>query len=385
MSEAVDPFELEITEAEIDDLRRRLEHTRWPERENVEDWSQGIPLAYLQGLCEHWQTGYDMRRLATRLNRHPQFTTEIDGVDIHFLHVRSEREDATPLILSHGWPGSVVEFLNVIEPLANPDAAADPAFQLVIPSLPGYGWSGKPAASGWGVEQIAGAWAALMSRLGYERYAAQGGDWGSMVTTHLGRLDIEHVTGIHLNMGLASPAKLLELGELTAEEQSGLARLQHYTENESGYAAEQRTKPQTVGYGLTDSPAGHCAWIVEKFQVWAHDAETPDDAFDRDELLDNVMVYWLNASAASSARLYWHSMNREFSTFDNTGVPVAYSVFPGEIAQLSERWATTRYPGLAYYHHAARGGHFAAMEVPELFVAEVRAGLTAIGATAVRA
>jgi pimeloyl-ACP methyl ester carboxylesterase len=220
-----------------------------------------------------------------------------------------------------------------------------------------------------------------MTRLGYNRYAAQGGDWGSMVTTHLGRLDIEHVSGIHLNMALASPANLIEFGELTADEQAGIAKLQHYQEHESGYALEQRTKPQTLGYGLTDSPAGQCAWIVEKFMVWSDCGGHPENSFTRDELLDNVMVYWLTASAASSARLYWHSMNREFARFDATGAPVAYSVFPAEIAVLSERWARTRYPGLGYYHRVERGGHFAAMEVPDLFVPEVRAGLNAIGAT----
>ena len=380
MSEAVVPFEVVITDAAIADLRRRLERTRFPERETVEDWSQGIPLAYVEELCEYWRTSYDMQHLATRLNRYPQFTTSIDGLDIHFLHVRSPREDATPLVLTHGWPGSVVEFIEVIEPLTNPPAD-EPAFDLVVPSLPGYGWSGKPARTGWGLDTIARAWARLMARLGYDRYAAQGGDWGSMVTTHLGRLDIEHVAGIHLNMALASPAKLMELGEPTEEEQAALGLLAHYQEQESGYALEQRTKPQTLGYGLSDSPAGQCAWIIEKFQVWSDCDGHPENSFSRDALLDNVMVYWLNAAAASSARLYWESMSREFARFDATGVPVAYTVFPREIAQLSERWARTRYPGLAYYNRAGRGGHFAAMEVPDLFVAEVRAGLTSIGAT----
>jgi pimeloyl-ACP methyl ester carboxylesterase len=220
-----------------------------------------------------------------------------------------------------------------------------------------------------------------MARLGYERYAAQGGDWGSMVTTHIGRLDAAHVTGIHLNMALASPNSLMELGELTETEQTDLATLAHYQEHENGYAKQQLTRPQTLGYGLTDSPAGQCAWIVEKFKVWADGADAPEDAFDRDALLDNVMVYWLTASAASSARLYWESMRREFAEFSPVEVPVAYSVFPAELARLSERWARTRYPDLRYYSRAERGGHFAAMEVPDLFVAEVRQGLSEVGAT----
>jgi pimeloyl-ACP methyl ester carboxylesterase len=367
----MNPFEVQITNAEIDDLRRRLEQTRWPESETVDDWSQGIPLAYTRELCEYWRTSYDMQRLADRLNRHPQFTTEIDGVEIHFLHVRSGHSKAMPLILTHGWPGSVVEFLDVIEPLSQD-------FHLVIPSLPGYGWSGRPRRTGWGVAKIAEAWAKLMARLGYEHYMAQGGDWGSSVTTHLGRLDREHAIGIHLNMGLLLPDALLKLGDPTADEQAALANLANYRRHESGYAMQQRTKPQTLGYGLTDSPAGQCAWIVEKFKVWADGAQTPESAFARDDLLDNVMVYWLTKSATSSARLYWESMNRSAAQFDATGVRVAYTAFPAEIARMSERWARALYPGLVYYSRAERGGHFAAMEVPDLFVEEVRHGLSAI-------
>jgi epoxide hydrolase len=377
-------FELEITDAQIEDLRARLANTRWPEPENVSDWSQGIPLGYTRELCEYWRQDYDMQRLATQLNCYPQFRTEIDGVDIHFLHIRSPRSDATPLIMTHGWPGSIVEFLKVIDPLSDPDAhgaPGAPAFDLVVPSLPGYGFSGKPTQTGWDLEHIAQAWAALMSRLGYGRYAAQGGDWGGMVTTNLGYLDPEHVTGIHINIALASPERLLAFGELTGQEQSDLAALANYQENESGYAQQQGTRPQTLGYGLTDSPAGQCAWIVEKFKVWSDCGEHPENSFTRDELLDNVMVYWLSASAASSARLYWHSIKSAFINFRETEVPVAYSVFPKEIVRLSERWARTRYPGLSYYNEVARGGHFGAFEQPELFVDEVRNGLARIGAT----
>jgi pimeloyl-ACP methyl ester carboxylesterase len=379
---ALSPFELEITDAQIDDLRARLANTRWPEAETVSDWSQGIPLAYTRELCEYWGDAYDMQRLATQLNRYEQFHTEIDGIDIHFLHVRSPAQNATPLIMTHGWPGSVVEFLKVIEPLSAPKDPDVPAFHLVIPSLPGYGFSGKPTEVGWDLERIARAWATLMARLGYDRYAAQGGDWGSMVTTILGYQDVAHVTGIHLNLALADPSKLMAFGELSEREQADLGALADYQENESAYAQQQGTRPQTLGYGLTDSPAGQCAWIVEKFKVWSDCGEHPENSFTRDELLDNVMVYWLSASAASSARLYWHSVKHALSTFPETKVPVAYSAFPKEIVRLSERWAQTRYPGLAYSGEPARGGHFAAFEQPELFVAEVRAGLAALGITA---
>jgi epoxide hydrolase len=385
VSEEIIPFQVEVTDEELADLRTRLSHTRWPEPENVDDWSQGIPLAYTKELCEYWRESYDMQRLADRLNRHPQFRTEIDGLPIHFLHIRSPHGDATPLLMTHGWPGSVVEFLNVIDPLVDPTrhgGDSGDAVHLVLPSLPGYGFSGKPAQTGWSLDKIADAWANLMSRLGYERFAAQGGDWGCMVTTHLAIRHPERLLGIHLNMALASPEKLIALGELTDEEQGFLGLMATYQENESGYAIEQSTRPQTLGYGLTDSPSGQCAWIVEKFKVWSDCGDHPENTFSRDELLDNVMAYWLTASAASSARLYWHSLKSGLGDFTEVeGVPVAYSSFK-DLMRLSERWARTRYPNLVYYNQLDRGGHFAAMEQPDLFIAELRAGLRAISAAA---
>ncbi|HEY6762279.1 MAG TPA: epoxide hydrolase [Baekduia sp.] len=385
MSADVVPFHVEIDEREVADLRDRLRRTRWPERETVDDWSQGVPLGYVRELAEHWCEAYDMNRLADRLGRHPQVRTVIDGLDIHALHVRSPHADAVPLLLTHGWPGSVVEFLECVEPLTDPTAhggdAAD-AFHVVIPSLPGYGFSGKPDRAGWDAERTARAWCTLMERLGYERFAAQGGDWGGVITTALGYLAPERVLGIHLNSALASAEALLALGDLTPEEQADLAGVQAFQAAESGYAAIQGTKPQTLGYGLADSPAGQLAWIVEKFHAWTDNDGHPEQAVSRDAILDDVMVYWLNGAAASSARLYWEVSDRPWRDFTPTAVPVAYSVFPKEIVRLSERWARTRYPDLGYYRRVPRGGHFAALEEPDLFVAEVRAGFAALGVTA---
>jgi len=359
------PFRVEISDAAIDDLRERLARTRWPEKEPVGDWSMGIPLAYVQELAGYWAKSYEMRRVADRLNRYEQFMTTIDGVGIHFLHVRSPVEGATPCVMTHGWPGSVIEFIKVIDPLVDP--------------VGHVGWSGKPAVTGWSVEKIAQAWTELMGRLGYERWVAQGGDWGALVSSAIGRLaDPAKLTGIHVNWALADPAKLTELGGPTEEEQRYLARLRRSGEAEGGYAIEQATKPQTLGYGLTDSPAGQLAWIVEKFKTWSDCGEDVESSFTRDELLDNVMVYWLNAAAASSARLYWHSLASSVGTFDEVPAPAAYSRFPADNVAVSERWARTRYTDLRYYGTPKRGGHFAAYEAPAEFVAEVRAGLRAL-------
>jgi pimeloyl-ACP methyl ester carboxylesterase len=376
------PFRVEISDKAIDDLRERLARTRWPEREPVGDWSMGIPLAYVQELAGYWEKSYDMQRVADRLNRYEQFMTTIDGVDIHFLRVRSRVEGATPCIMTHGWPGSVIEFLKVIDPLVDPvnhSGEASDALELAIPSLPGHGWSGKPAVTGWSVEKIARAWIELMERLGYERWVAQGGDWGALVSSAIGRLaDPAKLIGIHFNWALADPAKLMQFGGPSEEEQRYLARLQHSSEAEGGYAIEQATKPQTVGYGLTDSPVGQLAWIVEKFKTWSDCGDDLETSFSRDELLDNVMVYWLNAAATSSARLYWHSLASSVGSFDEVPAPSAYSRFPADNVALSKRWARTRYTDLRYYGTPERGGHFAAYEAPAEFVAEVRAGLRAL-------
>ncbi|MBM4383673.1 MAG: epoxide hydrolase [Deltaproteobacteria bacterium] len=372
MSDRIEPFRIAATDEQLDDLRRRLRATRFPERECVDDWSQGIPLAYVQDLCAYWAEKYDWRAREARLNRFPQFKTQIDGVDIHFLHVRSPHANAMPLVITHGWPGSIVEFHKVIEPLTNPTAFggdARDAFHVVAPSLPGYGFSGKPARNGWNVQRIARAWSVLMPRLGYARYAAQGGDWGAMVTTCIGIQDPQNCLGIHLNMPIAPPDPAT-MADLTDKEKSALAGMQHYNDWDSGYSKEQSTRPQTVGYGLTDSPAGQAAWIVEKFWSWTDCDGHPENVLTRDELLDNVMLYWLPANAASSARLYWESFRTP--PMDPVTIPVGCSIFPKEIFRTSRRWAEKRFPKLVHFNELEKGGHFAAFEQPEAFVREVR-------------
>ena len=372
MSEAIEQFEIHVDDSVLDDLRARLRATRWPEAETVDDWSQGIPLQYVQDLCHYWADTYDWRATEARLNRFPQFRTEIDGLPIHFVHLRSPEPDALPLVMTHGWPGSIVEFHKVIEPLTDPvqhgGSAAD-AFHLVCPSLPGYGFSGKPDRTGWGIERTADAWDTLMTRLGYPRYAAQGGDWGAQVTTALGMRHPGHLAGIHLNMPIAFPDR--SGGELTEREQGALDTMRHYDQWESGYSKQQSTRPQTVGYGLVDSPAALCGWIVEKFWAWTDCDSDPLNVLSRDELLDNVMLYWLTAAGASSARFYWESFSQP--ALGPVTVPVGCSIFPKEIFRPSRRWAEPIFPDLRYWNELDSGGHFAAFEQPETFVTEVRA------------
>jgi epoxide hydrolase len=379
VSAAITPFRLDVPEEQLEDLRARLALTRWPERETVADWSQGIPLAYVQELCRYWAEAYDWRRAEARLDAIGQFRTEIDGLGIHFLHARSPERDALPLIVTHGWPGSVVEFLDVIGPLADPVAhggrAAD-AFHVVCPSLPGYGFSDKPAQPGWGVGRIAAAWATLMRRLGYDRYGAQGGDWGAAVTTALAQQDAAHLAGIHLNMPMIGPADIAAAGEPTAAEQAALAAFAEHRASGTGYSKQQSTRPQTLGYGLVDSPAAQCAWIVEKLWAWTDCDGHPENALTRDQILDNVMLYWLPATGASSARLYWESFGaRDFAPID---VPAGCSVFPKEIFPVSRRWAERRFRDLRHYRELGRGGHFAAFEQPAAFAEEVRAFFRAV-------
>jgi epoxide hydrolase len=373
MSEAVEPYRIAASDAALEDLRRRLRATRWPERETVDDWSQGIPLAYVEDVCGYWAEKYDWRAREERLNRFPQFRTRLDGLAVHFVHVRSRHADALPLVVTHGWPGSIVEFQKVIEPLTDPTAhggEARDAFHVVCPSLPGYGFSEKPARAGWNVQRIASAWSALMARLGYGRYAAQGGDWGAMVTSAIGVQDEAHCAGIHLNMPLAPPDPAT-LGELTEREQAALAALQHYEQWDSGYSKQQSTRPQTLGYGLVDSPAGQAAWILEKFWAWTDCDGHPENALSRDELLDNVMLYWLPGTGASSARLYWESFRKP--SFDEVRVPTGCSIFPKEILRTSRRWAEKRFRNIVHWNELERGGHFAAFEQPATFVRELRA------------
>jgi pimeloyl-ACP methyl ester carboxylesterase len=372
MSTDVKPFRIAATDAELEDLRRRLRATRFPERECVDDWSQGIPLAYVEEVCRYWADRYDWRAREARLNRFAQFKTEIDGLDIHFIHVRSPHADAMPLVMTHGWPGSIVEFDKVIEPLADPTAhggSAKDAFHVVCPSLPGYAFSDKPRSAGWTVERIGKAWTQLMPRLGYRRYAAQGGDWGAMVTTSIGAQDPDRCIGLHLNMPIAPPDPSTR-GDLTEREQAALADYQRHAEWGTGYSKQQSTRPQTLGYGLTDSPAGQAAWILEKFWAWSDCNGHPENVLTRDELLDNVMLYWLPATAASSARLYWQSFRNR--VLDPVDVPVGCSIFPKEIFRTSRRWAEKRFPKLMHFNELERGGHFAAFEQPETFVREVR-------------
>ncbi|HEY3701592.1 MAG TPA: epoxide hydrolase, partial [Acidimicrobiales bacterium] len=331
MSTEITPFRIDVPEAVLTDLRDRLRRTRWPEAETVDDWSQGIPLTYMQDLCRYWTDEYDWRRSEARLNAFPQFRTTIDGLGIHFVHVRSPGEDALPLIITHGWPGSIVEFHKVIGPLTDPAAhGGDPAdaFHVVCPSLPGYGFSDKPARHGWGVDRIARAWAELMARLGYRRYGAQGGDWGAAVTTSMGHQDVEHLAGTHLNMPVALPDPAT-MGDLSEAEQAALAALTQYDQWDSGYSKQQSTRPQTLGYGLVDSPAGECAWIVEKFWSWTDCDGDPLNVLTRDDLLDNVMLYWVPGTGASSGRLYWESL-RHFDR-EPVAVPTGCSIFPKEI------------------------------------------------------
>jgi pimeloyl-ACP methyl ester carboxylesterase len=380
MAGDVTEFRVAVPEGELDDLRARLRSTRWPERETVADWSQGVPLAYLQELCAYWADGYDWRAVERRLNALPQFRSEIDGLGIHFLHVRSPHADALPVVLTHGWPGSIVEFLKVIGPLSDPTAhggdAAD-AFHVVCPSLPGYGFSDKPAQPGWGVERIAAAWAVIMARLGYERYGAQGGDWGTSISTSLAQQDAEHVAGIHLTPPLAPPDPTTA-DHPTERERAALASLEQAAEWESGYSREHATRPQTIGYALVDSPAALCAWIVEKFWSWTDCDGHPENVLTRDELIDNLMLYWLPRTGASAARLYWESIRQvdEWITGpvrDTVDVPTGCSIFPREIQRPSRRWAEQRFRDIRYWSEPERGGHFAAFEQPASFVDEVRA------------
>jgi epoxide hydrolase len=368
----IQPFRITATDAQLADLKHRLRETRWPERECVDDWTQGLPLAYAKEVATYWLEKYDWRAREERLNRFPQFKTTVDGVGIHFIHVRSPHADAMPLVMTHGWPGSIVEFQKVIEPLTNPTAhggSASDAFHVVCPTLPGYGYSDKPTQHGWNVQRIARAWAELMPRLGYKRYFAQGGDWGSAVTTCIGIQDTVNCMGIHVNMPLTRPDPETT-NDLTEREKSAIAGMQYYNDWDSGYSKEQSTRPQTVGYGLTDSPVGQMCWILEKFWAWTDCNGHPESVLTRDELLDNVMMYWLPAAAASSARLYWESFRSMPS--DPVTIPSGISIFPKEIFRASKRWAEKRYTKLVYFNDLATGGHFAAFEQPETFVREVR-------------
>lgn len=371
-NDAIRPFEIAISDAVLADLKQRLANTRWPEKETVKDWSQGIPLAYTQEVCDYWLNSYDWRAREVLLNKYPQFMTELNGLDIHFIHARSSHPDARPLLMTHGWPGSIVEFQKVIGPLIDPVAHggnAEDAFHVVCPALPGYGFSGKPSDTGWSIEKIAETWNQLMLRLDYDEYFAQGGDWGAAVTAAIGMQNLGNCQAIHLNMVIVEPDPAT-MDDLTPLEQSALAGMQHYSDHDSGYSKQQSTRPQTVGYGLSDSPVGQMAWILEKYWAWMDCEGHPENVLSKDELLDNIMLYWCNASAASSARLYWESFN-ELSR-DDIVLATGCSVYPKEIFRASRRWAERRFKNLIHWNELDKGGHFAAFEVPETFIKEVR-------------
>ena len=371
-SEAVAEFRLAIPAAALEDLRARLAATRWPEKETVGDWSEGVPLVKMKALAAYWRSGYDMRRLERRLNAVPQYRTRVDGLSIHFLHVRSKHANALPLILTHGWPGSVIEFLKVVGPLTDPTAhggGAEDAFHIVVPSLPGFGFSDKPTERGWGLPRIARAWAVLMKRVGYASYVAQGGDWGAGVTTWMAKQHVEGLKAVHLNLPILFPPPLE--GEPSPEEKAALGKLIAYGETGSAYARIQGTRPQTIGYSLSDSPVGQAAWIYEKLAQWSDPNDGPEHELTRDEILDNIMLYWLPNTGASSARLYFESFAADFST-QKLDIPVAVSVFPGELYRPLKVWGERAYSKLFYWNEVARGGHFAAFEQPEIFVTELR-------------
>jgi pimeloyl-ACP methyl ester carboxylesterase len=370
MSSSVRPFTINVPDGDLEDLRTRLRNTRWGDAEVVDDWSQGIPLGYVREVASYWADTYDWRASEEKLNRFDQYVTEVDGLDIHFVHVRSPHEGALPLILSHGWPGSIVEFHKVFEPLTNPTAfggdAAD-AFHVVAPSLPGFGFSGRPTTPGWGVERIGAAFAALMARLGYDRYVAQGGDWGSAITSVIGATDADHCAMIEVTLAMSARPQ----GEpTTPAEQYAIERIQHYMQWDSGYSTQQRTRPQTVGYGLTDSPVGQLAWILEKFWAWTDCDGHPENVLTRDEMLDNVMLYWLTRTATSSARIYWESFGR--GSRPTVSVPTGFAVYPKEIVPPVREWVGELYTNIVHWREYDKGGHFAAFEVPETFVADLR-------------
>ncbi len=388
---AIRPFRVNFPQEALVELRRRVLATRWPERETVTDASQGVQFETTQKLARHWSTEYDWRKCEARLKALPHFITEIDGLDIHFIHVRSKHENALPMIVTHGWPGSIIEQLKIIEPLTNPTAhgatAAD-AFHLVIPSLPGYGFSGKPTTTGWGPERIASANVALMKRLGYTKFVAQGGDWGALIVDLMGVQAPPELLAIHTNMAGAVPPEIDKAAftgapppaDLSAEERHAYERLAFFYAKGLAYAQEMGNRAQTL-YGIADSPVGLAAWILDhdisSYELIARVFDGQSEGLTRDDILDNITLYWLTNTAVSSARLYWEN-KLSFVASKNVAIPVAVSVFPTEIYTVSRRWAERAYPKLIHYNKLPKGGHFAAWEQPALFVQEVRAGFKSL-------
>jgi pimeloyl-ACP methyl ester carboxylesterase len=385
--EEIRPFHVSFSDDDLADLRRRIKATRWPERETVNDASQGVQLATTQKLARYWATDYDWRKVEAKLNALPQFITTIDGLDIHFIHVRSKHQNALPLIVTHGWPGSIIEQLKIIDPLSNPTAyggsAAD-AFDVVIPSLPGYGFSGKPDSTGWDPQRIARAWVLLMKRLGYTRFVAQGGDWGAMVVDVMGTQTAPELLGIHINWPFTVPPEIDKAAQsggpapsgLSADEKYAFDQLASFYKHGTGYAIEMANRPQTI-YGIADSPVGLAAWMLDhdarSYALIARVFDGQQEGLTRDDVLDNVTLYWLTNTTVSSARIYWENKLSFFAP-KHVDIPVAFSAFPDEVVQSPRSWAERAYPKLIHYNRLDKGGHFAAWEQPEIFVTEVRAG-----------
>jgi pimeloyl-ACP methyl ester carboxylesterase len=387
-TEAIRPFHAHVPDTAVADLRRRVAATRWPDRETVGDQSQGVRLEKIQALVRHWGTDYDWRKAEAKLNALPQFVTEIDGLDIHFIHVRSRHPNAMPLIITHGWPGSVFELLKVIGPLTDPTAhggRAEDAFDVVMPSMPGYGFSGRPEGGGWGPDRIARAWAELMRRLGYQHYVSQGGDWGAVVSDVMARQAPPGLLGIHINMPATVPAdvaRALNSGDpapigLSGAEKAAFDQLDAFYKKGSGYAAMMVTRPQTLGYGLADSPVALAAFFYDKFATWTDSGGEPERVLTNDEMLDDITLYWLTNTGTSSARLYWENNANNFNAVD-IALPAAVTVFPGEIYRAPRSWSERSYHKLIYWNEVAKGGHFAAWEQPELFVTELRAAFQSL-------
>ncbi|MFJ2965208.1 epoxide hydrolase family protein [Streptomyces collinus] len=378
----VHAFEAHATDADLDDLRARLAAARMPEPETVHGaapgprrWDQGVPLADLVDVVTYWRTEYDWRSFEERLDRVGQFRTTIDDLGIHFLHRRSARADATPLILTHGWPGSIAEFIDVVEELADPDDADAPAFHVVAPSLPGFGYSDKPAATGWGTEKIAAAWVELMGRLGYSRFLAHGGDWGGNITTVLGGRFPEHVLGIHTTFAEGPPG--LTTDGLTPLERTWAEETRTFWRHRAAYAKQQATRPQTIGYSLVDSPVGLLAWILDKFAEWSDTQDSPFETISRDSVLDDVTLYWLTRTGASAARIYYESHN-SLDPGLRVDVPSAVTMYPGDVEKCPRPWAQERYRQIVRWRSPQSGGHFPSLEVPEYFVEDLREGLAAV-------
>ncbi|CAF0864037.1 unnamed protein product [Rotaria sordida] len=383
-SNTIEPFHVNIPQSALDDLKLRLDLVRWPERETVTDWSQGVPLVKARALIDYWRTKYDWRRFESKINKLPHFRTTIDGLGIHFIHIKSKHENALPLLLTHGWPGSFIEFIRTIPLLTDPTAfggKTEDAFHVVIPSLPGYAFSDKPTETGWNIERIAKAWIVLMERLDYKHWVAQGGDWGAVITTILGQIHPPGLLAIHLNLLIVFPEKIPET--LSHDEQRAVDAANKFSTDGSGYSQEHSTRPQTIGYALCDSPVALAMWIYEKFYEWTDNNGNPEDALELDEMLDNITLYWMMNTGASSVRIYWEHRRTVGVRFvgPKLDLPVAASIFPREIYRAPKSWAEQKYSNLIYWKEHEKGGHFAAFQHPELFTDDLRAAFRTIRRT----